>query len=142
MTDDTSSESIFDQLMHSGLEWVSERLTKACPPKKKKRCTEHKKVEEEIDIGPPCTGQPYISPSQICPKMVSCYIKMQDPYAPCCCETKPQPPPCPPKYHRRQLRESTCGCDLCKKEGIRSKCCSSTTAFYDATIDPKYFRRA
>lgn len=65
--------------VHSGLEWASERLTKVCPPKKRKKCTKPEKIEEEINIGPPCTErQPYIPPSQICPTIDSCcYIKMQ-----------------------------------------------------------------
>ncbi|XP_011061649.1 PREDICTED: sperm mitochondrial-associated cysteine-rich protein-like [Acromyrmex echinatior] len=107
-----------------------------CPPSKKrkpkKRC-KPEKPEEDTDIGPPCTEkQPYILPSQICPSC--CYIKMQDPYAPCCCETKP--PPCPPKCYRRQPREPICECDLCKK-GVDSKCCELIAAFRTRANDFK-----
>ncbi|TGZ48358.1 Uncharacterized protein DBV15_04523 [Temnothorax longispinosus] len=147
MTDDTSAENILERLfdyVQLGVEWGSEKLKSACPSKKgkpRKRC-KSKQAEEE-DIGPPCTEQrSYILPSQICPKTISCcYIKMQDPYAPCCCETKPQPPPCPPKCYRRRPREPTCGCDLCKKR-VNSKCCDPITAFRSAASDSKYFEKA
>ncbi|XP_039306353.1 uncharacterized protein LOC105207471 [Solenopsis invicta] len=131
--------------VHLGVEWSLEKLKSACPSKKKKprKGCKPEKAEEDIDIGPPCTEQrSYILPSQICPKTTSCcYIKMQDPYAPCCCETKPQLPPCPPKCHRRRLREPTCGCDLCKKD-LDNKCCGSFTAFRSAANDSNYFEKA
>ncbi|XP_018392207.1 PREDICTED: sperm mitochondrial-associated cysteine-rich protein-like [Cyphomyrmex costatus] len=146
MTDDTSLENILEQLfdcVQLGVEWSSEKLQSMCPSKKrkpKKKC-KPEKAEEDSDIGPPCIEQqPYILPSQICPKSVSCcYIKMQDPYAPCCCETKPQPPPCPPKCYHRQPREPTCGCDLCKKS-VESKFCEPIAAFRTAASDSEYFK--
>ncbi|XP_020290188.1 uncharacterized protein LOC109857849 [Pseudomyrmex gracilis] len=112
------------QNIYSGVEWSVEQIKSACPPKMrkpKKNCTKPKpKMEEETEISLPCTEKrPYETSEQIC------YIKMQDPYAPCCCKTQEQLPPCPPK-HYREPREPTCTCDLCKKKGIRSKCCDST----------------
>ncbi|KAL0107768.1 hypothetical protein PUN28_014800 [Cardiocondyla obscurior] len=119
MTDSASPDNIFQQLydcVQLGMEWSSEKLESVCPSeKRKKKCKPEQ--ADDLDIGPPCAG-----------RSASCYIKMQDPYAPCCCETKPQPPPCPPKSHRRRSREITCGCDLCKKD-IEGKCCFLTTVF-------------
>ncbi|KAL6443961.1 hypothetical protein ACFW04_001737 [Cataglyphis niger] len=132
--DNTSRGSIMNQLFDcvcTAIKQSTEKLKSACPSKKerpRKKCTDSKlEKDEEIDIGPPCTEKrPYMLPSQICPKTVSCcYIKMQDPYAPCCCDIKPQPPPCPPKCYRRQPRKPICGCDLCKRN-VDSKCCSPT----------------
>ncbi|XP_011861412.1 PREDICTED: uncharacterized protein LOC105558385 [Vollenhovia emeryi] len=148
MTDDTSSESILERLfdyVQLGLEWSSEKLESACPSKKRKTRKKCKlgQSDEDTDIGPPCTEQrPYYTlPSQICPKAASCcYIKMQDPYAPCCCEPKSQPLPCPPKC-RRQQREPTCGCDLCKKSAD-SKCCDPIMAFRSAASNSKCFEKA
>ncbi|RLU22406.1 hypothetical protein DMN91_004684 [Ooceraea biroi] len=143
MTDDTSQESIFCQLfdcvLNSKTEWGlnGEESKSACPSRKKKprkKCTEpnSKKIEEEVDIGPPCTEEePCKLPS---PKKASyCYIKMQDPYAPCCCEARPQLPPCPPKCHPRPSQRLICGCDLCKKRNIDNKCCGSTATFRRAS---------
>lgn len=130
-----------------GVEWSTRKLNgkkSACPSKRsKKSCKPEKAEEKDKGVGPPCTEQrPYILPSQICPKTASCcYIKMQDPYAPCCCETKPQSPPCPPKCHRRRPREPICGCDLCKKN-IDNKCCDPIAAFCSAANDSKYFDKA
>ncbi|XP_011704368.1 PREDICTED: uncharacterized protein LOC105459796 [Wasmannia auropunctata] len=142
MTDDTSQENILEQLLdyvQLGIEWSTDKLRSACPSIKRKLKKECKPEKAEDDIGPPCTEHPrsYILPSQICPKTASCcYIKMQDPYAPPCCETKPQPPPCPPKGYRRQPREPTCGCDLCKKN-VDSKCCNPIAAFHTAASNFK-----
>ncbi|XP_012539080.1 sperm mitochondrial-associated cysteine-rich protein [Monomorium pharaonis] len=148
MTDDTSHESILEQLfdyVQLGVERSLEKLKSACPSEKRKQKKSCKSQEtEEEDIGPPCTEQrSYILPSQICPKTSSCcYIKMQDPYAPRCCEIKPQPPPCPPKCRRPRPREPTCGCDLCKKD-VDNKCCGPMVAFRSAINDfSKYFEKA
>lgn len=68
-------------VVHAAIKQSTERLKSACPSKKeRKRCTDSKlEKDEETDIGPPCTERrPYMLPSQICPKTVSCcYIKMQ-----------------------------------------------------------------
>lgn len=70
-------------IVHSAIKQGTEQFKSACPSKKeksRKKCTDSKlKKDEEIDIGLPCIEKrPYILPSQICPKTISCcYIKMQ-----------------------------------------------------------------
>ncbi|XP_076653034.1 uncharacterized protein LOC143359171 [Halictus rubicundus] len=86
---------------------------------------------------------PYTPPSQFCPPVKSCcYIKMQDPCAPCCCETKPKLPPCPPKYGPQEPREPICGCDLCQKNPNNDKCCDRNRAFRGISLDSRYFEKA
>ncbi|KAI4503381.1 hypothetical protein M0802_001603 [Mischocyttarus mexicanus] len=67
-----------------------------------------------------------------------CFIKMQDPYAPCCCE--PKPAPCPP--HHEEPREPICGCDLCKKGYPNDKCCDHREQFRKDTFPPRHFEKA
>ncbi|XP_033327611.2 uncharacterized protein LOC117221075 [Megalopta genalis] len=90
---------------------------------------------------------PYVLPSQICPdsNKSCCFIKMQDPCAPCCCETKPKLPPCPPcppKYGPQEPRQPICGCNLCQKDPNNSKCCDKNRAFRGISLDARYFEKA
>ncbi|KAI4492697.1 hypothetical protein M0804_002488 [Polistes exclamans] len=82
----------------------------------------------------------YKAPSEMCPprEPPCCFIKMQDPSTPCCCE--PKPAPCPP-YHE-EPREPTCGCDLCKKGYPNDKCCDHREQFRRGTFLPRHFEKA
>ncbi|XP_012271591.1 uncharacterized protein LOC105694973 [Orussus abietinus] len=73
--------------------------------------------------------EPFIGRAQVCPDEyvppTCCYIKMQNPCAPCCCEDKPESkaPVCPPKCYPEVPREPSCGCDSCQKSFAERKCC-------------------
>ncbi|XP_046746857.1 sperm mitochondrial-associated cysteine-rich protein-like isoform X2 [Diprion similis] len=68
-----------------------------------------------------------LQPEEFCPNIGKpkppecCFIRMQDPCAPCCC---PPPPQCEDECHRGPKRDPICGCDLCKKKQCPDgKCC-------------------
>ncbi|XP_076623441.1 uncharacterized protein LOC143342960 [Colletes latitarsis] len=152
MTDNGPCRSTLGKLfgcVNSGINWNINQIKSACPPKKKKtedKIEESKKsLDEGLDDADSADKKkiPYTSPSEICPTVKSCcVIKMQDPCAPCCCEMKPTPPPCPPRSGYQKPRQSTCGCDLCQKNPDNEKCCDRNTAFRNITIDPRYFEKA
>ncbi|XP_078044387.1 uncharacterized protein LOC144473890 [Augochlora pura] len=105
-------------------------------------------AEAESGIGgyrdPSGKRSTYAVPSQICPdsNKSCCFIKMQDPCAPCCCETEPKLPPCPPKYGPQEPRQPTCDCDLCQKDPNNNKCCDKNRAFRGISLDARYFEKA
>ncbi|CAK9796414.1 hypothetical protein ANTQUA_LOCUS775 [Anthophora quadrimaculata] len=138
----TALNKIFD-CVHSGVNWTSSQIKSACPPKKKKGEKESSD-EDKTDIEPAIPKKsPYVPPSQICPSIKPCcYIKMQDPCRPCCCETKPKPPPCPPRRGPPEPREPVCGCELCQKNPGNEKCCDKSRTFRGLTIDREYFEKA
>lgn len=71
---------IITSVVHSAIKEGTEQFKSACPSKKeklRKKCTESK-LEKDEKIDPPyIEKRQYMLPSQICPKTVSCYIKMQ-----------------------------------------------------------------
>nr|XP_031846480.1 uncharacterized protein LOC116433016 [Nomia melanderi] len=144
---------------------VSQNKQSACPSKRKKIEKEEGKGEEErvtqrslngdqegaesqfsddiLKDSPDEKESPYTPPSRVCPTVKSCcYIKMQDPCAPCCCESKPKLSPCPPKYGRQESRQPTCGCDICQKNPGNEKCCDRNREFRGISLHPRYFEKA
>lgn len=58
------------------------------------------------------------------PSPPCCFIRMQDPCAPCCC---PAPKKCEDECYPGRKRDPICGCDLCKKKLCPDgKCCGPT----------------
>ncbi|XP_076756700.1 serine protease inhibitor 3/4 isoform X3 [Xylocopa sonorina] len=135
MTDENSCKSLWNKFLdrvNFRVTTTSSQIKSACPPKKKKGVDEYKaKVEEKgKDSVKSSEEPPYVAPSQICPPIKPCcYIKMQDPCRPCCCETKPKIPPCPPTHESQESREPMCGCDLCRRHPGNEKCCDKNRAF-------------
>ncbi|XP_017755111.1 PREDICTED: uncharacterized protein LOC108547212 [Eufriesea mexicana] len=154
MTNENACKSVWNNLfgsVNSGITWTSSQIKSACPPRKKKgkkRLENGEKLldEEKKDIPQSESSLPkksYTSPSEICPAVESCcYIKMQDPCRPCCCEETTKPLPCPPKQGPQKPRESVCGCELCQKNPDNEKCCDKNRAFRDINIDREYFEKA
>ncbi|XP_076277044.1 uncharacterized protein LOC143207454 [Lasioglossum baleicum] len=172
MSDDGPCQSLlgklFDNVMKS--DWNIWNLSEnnkpsACPSKRKKMEQEEKEERARIaaaqrsmeaggerdsesangDLRDPSGEKKslYTPPSQICPPIKSCcYIKMQDPCAPCCCETKPKLPPCPPKYGPQEPRQPICGCDICQKNPNNDKCCDRNRGFRGISLDSRYFEKA
>ncbi|XP_012169462.1 uncharacterized protein LOC100649305 isoform X1 [Bombus terrestris] len=155
MTNEEPCKSVWNKFcdsVNSGVFWTSTEFKSACPPKKKK-----KKPDEELSKGVKLSDEdtkdgvdpssskklPYQRPSDICPDVKSsCYIKMQDPCRPCCCDDKPKPPPCPPNSRPQQSREPICGCELCQKNPNHEKCCDKNRAFRGIDINREYFEKA
>ena len=146
------------ETVNSGLTWTALQIKSACPQKRKKLDEESSESEKsggnDTDdpsvtprIAPKTDSEtdpktsPYTSPGQICPPVKPrCFIKMQDPCAPCCCETKPKPLPCPPGP--QEPREPICGCELCQKNPNHEKCCDKNKTLRGITIDRGYFEKA
>ncbi|XP_066600136.1 uncharacterized protein [Prorops nasuta] len=156
MGDASCGRSILDQLFDNFLELsstFSNGRVKICPAKD---VTEEDIVAAEAELKPeeipeekveetvskpkkgPCPicpyscpkPKPYISPEEICPSITipptCCFIKMQDPCAPCCCDTRPPPKICPPKKYPLPKRKPTCECDYCKQGHASPKCCDNS----------------
>ncbi|XP_015428677.1 PREDICTED: uncharacterized protein LOC107185498 [Dufourea novaeangliae] len=160
MSDDGSCRSVlgqlFDYVSGSNAWNVSQNKQSACPSKRKK-LEEEDRARQRLAEGEGSESQssedkskdshddklPYTPPSKMCPTVKSCcYIKMQDPCAPCCCDTKPKLPPCPPKYGPQEPRRPICGCDLCQKNPDNDRCCDRNRGFRGISLDPRYFEKA
>ncbi|CAL7941299.1 unnamed protein product [Xylocopa violacea] len=147
MTDENSCKSLWNKLLNRvnfRATTTSSQIKSACPPKKKKGVDQYKAKPEEKDKNRiKSSEEPYVAPSQICPVIKPCcYIKMQDPCRPCCCDTKPKIPPCPPTHKSQEPREPMCGCELCQKDPGNEKCCDKNRAFRGINIDREYFEKA
>ncbi|XP_076397268.1 uncharacterized protein LOC105663411 isoform X2 [Megachile rotundata] len=169
MSDSEPCKSVLDKIfdcVNNGFNWTATQIKSACPHKRKKM-EEDGDGEKFPGVGPkssddpsgapgtgpddpgspgaPGTGprSPYDSPDKVCPSMKpECFIRMQDPLAPCCCDTKPKPPPCPPKQGPQEPREPICDCDLCQKNPYHEKCCDKSKHLRGITIDRGYFEKA